>query len=119
MSNYHAVTRHPQTGLWEDAEWIDGYFGHYIYGVKFASDMKIYPTNLVKKKDIKEFWAIDVMNAFAKILDMIEKLDRVNKDNNAYMVLFLNYIEEEYKARWERDPIHGEGAVKWLRELRK
>lgn len=30
-------TRHPLTGEWDDAEWMDNYFGHHEYGVRFPS----------------------------------------------------------------------------------
>jgi hypothetical protein len=37
MSNYVRSSRHPLTGEWDDsAMWIDDYFGHHAYGVKFS-----------------------------------------------------------------------------------
>lgn len=36
MSSYKKETKHPVTGVWEDALWIDDYFGHRKYGVKFS-----------------------------------------------------------------------------------
>lgn len=37
MSSYTKSSRHPLTGEWEDgALWLDDYFGHHNYGVKFA-----------------------------------------------------------------------------------
>ena len=35
MSSYIAVTKHPKTGKWENAQWIDDYYGPHKYGVKF------------------------------------------------------------------------------------
>lgn len=35
MSNYMRRTRHPETGLMEDATWLDDFFGPHIYAVKF------------------------------------------------------------------------------------
>lgn len=29
---------HPRTGKWEEAEWIDDYFGRHRYGIRFPSD---------------------------------------------------------------------------------
>lgn len=29
------MTKHPETGEWQEAQWIDNYFGHYNYGVRF------------------------------------------------------------------------------------
>lgn len=36
MSSFVKQTKHPITGQWQDAAWIDDYFGHHNYGVKFA-----------------------------------------------------------------------------------
>lgn len=36
MSSYYKQTKHPQTGKWENAEWIDDYYGKHKYGVKFS-----------------------------------------------------------------------------------
>ena len=35
MSNFIAKAKHPKTGSIEDAEWLDDYFGHHEYGVRF------------------------------------------------------------------------------------
>lgn len=35
MSNFMRRTRHPETGLMEDATWHDDFFGPHIYGVSF------------------------------------------------------------------------------------
>ena len=35
MSNFALITKHPKTGKWEKAEWIDNCFGNHIYGVQF------------------------------------------------------------------------------------
>src|SRR3990167_305886 len=35
MSNFIAKAKHPKTGKIEDAEWLDDYFGHHEYGVRF------------------------------------------------------------------------------------
>lgn len=42
MSNFVRRTRHPETGLFEDATWLDDYFGNHIYGVKFPNHERIY-----------------------------------------------------------------------------
>lgn len=109
MSTYNKITRHPQTGKWENALWIDDYFGHHIYGVEFKSDSKVYPIDLINSKDIKNFWAEDVKNAFCVYLE------DPNIKNPYYMPnelsIFLNLVEEEYKKRWKEDPLGGNGAV--------
>lgn len=37
MSNFSKLTKHPLTGDWEMADWLDNYFGQHHYGVKFPS----------------------------------------------------------------------------------
>lgn len=32
------MSKHPKTGKWENACWIDDLFGHHHYGVVFPSD---------------------------------------------------------------------------------
>ena len=41
MSNFHQLTKHPRTGVMEMAEWLDDYFGHHRYGIRF-SDKRVY-----------------------------------------------------------------------------
>lgn len=38
MSSYLRKTKHPQTGKWETAAWLDDYFGRHQYGVKFLDE---------------------------------------------------------------------------------
>jgi hypothetical protein len=42
MSNYRAMTIHPETKIPEMADWIDDHFGKHHYGVRFPSDRKIF-----------------------------------------------------------------------------
>lgn len=37
MSSYSELTKHPKTGKWEMADWMDDYFGRRHYGVRFPS----------------------------------------------------------------------------------
>lgn len=43
MSNYLRMTKHPLTGEWEEAAWIDNHFGPHHYGVFFPDGSKIDP----------------------------------------------------------------------------
>jgi len=36
------MTKHPVTGKWEKADWLDDYFAPRKYGVRFPSDEKVY-----------------------------------------------------------------------------
>jgi hypothetical protein len=41
MSNYIRRTKNPKTGKFEDAEWLDDYYGKHQYGVRFP-DGQVY-----------------------------------------------------------------------------
>jgi hypothetical protein len=47
MSSFLRYTRHPVTGKWEKAAWIDDYYGMHHYGCKF-SDESVYDPWKVK-----------------------------------------------------------------------
>lgn len=42
MSSYSRVTKHPRTGKYEPANWLDDYFGPHQYAVQFP-DGCVYP----------------------------------------------------------------------------
>lgn len=42
MSTYKKLTKHPNTGQWEYALWIDDCFGNHHYGVQFPSEPDVY-----------------------------------------------------------------------------
>lgn len=42
MSSYQRQTKHPETGVAENAEWLDDFFGQHNYGVRFPSDGKVF-----------------------------------------------------------------------------
>jgi len=44
MSHFHRRVRHPETGEFEDAVWLDDYFGRHRYGVRFPDGL-IYPAH--------------------------------------------------------------------------
>lgn len=44
MSNFIAAAYHPLTNTVRAAAFMDDYFGHYIYGIKFEGDDKVYRT---------------------------------------------------------------------------
>lgn len=43
MSSYYRYTKHPITKQWENAFWIDDYYEHYHYAVKFEDGTIIDP----------------------------------------------------------------------------
>jgi hypothetical protein len=51
MLNYKKLTKHPEFGTWEKADWIDNHFGKHNYGVIFPS----HPNHVVDpREDILE-----------------------------------------------------------------
>ena len=42
MSNFRTIAIHPLTGKEEIADFLDNYFGHHKYGVRFAGEDKVY-----------------------------------------------------------------------------
>lgn len=42
MSTFIKKTKHPKTGEWENATWVDDAFGRHNYGIHFPSDNKTY-----------------------------------------------------------------------------
>lgn len=52
MSHFYKETRHPETGEWQMALWIDDCFGKHLYGAKFP-DGKVFDPR-VAKLDTKE-----------------------------------------------------------------
>ncbi len=103
MSSYAKITKHPVTGKYAKADWIDDYFAPHYYGVKFPDDDKVYPAEFVQERQINDFWADDVINAFKYVMGLDAK--------DELLITFLNQIEKEYKARWQLDPISGNGAT--------
>lgn len=41
MSSFFLLTKHPETGQMETAQWLDDYFGWHRYGVRFP-DGKVF-----------------------------------------------------------------------------
>lgn len=43
MSTYSRLTKNPKTGKFETATWIDDYFAHHHYGVRFPDGSIVDP----------------------------------------------------------------------------
>lgn len=42
MSSYQKLTKHPKTGKWQRAWWLDDALGRHHYGVRFDGDDEYY-----------------------------------------------------------------------------
>lgn len=51
MSNYQQLTKHPITGKWEFATWIDDHFGPHRYGIHFR-DGKIFREEQIQSIEV-------------------------------------------------------------------
>lgn len=96
MSTYSKITKHPQSGIYEVAEYRDDFFGPHIYGVYFESDDKTYPEDLVDEKQVQNFDKDDVLNAFRVWLSVNEF-----QGIDSTELSLLNEIQRQYKLRWE------------------
>lgn len=74
MSSYIKQTVNPDTHEMEDAEWLDNYFGHRIYGVRFPS------TGIIYKEDEYE-WQHDLeMMSFRAVRHLGGVITRVKTE---------------------------------------
>lgn len=46
MSNFKKWTRHPETGAWEIADWLDDFYGPHEYAVRFSDGKTFRPKGL-------------------------------------------------------------------------
>lgn len=78
MSNYMKLTRHPKTGKWHNAVWIDDFYGKHKYGVAFKGDLfdtdydDIYDPSKEKMDTDWEKDLIVVLNTFANVVKILE-----------------------------------------------
>lgn len=52
MSNFTCRTKNPKTGTFDDAEYLDNYFGPHIYAVRF-------PDGTIYREDSVDYWETD------------------------------------------------------------
>lgn len=114
MSTYNRITQHPNTKRWEMATWYDDYFAPHVYGVSFPNDTVIYTTEMVSDKELKEFWADDVIAAIREYVTDDER-DTSQIHTDSLILDFLDRIEKAYKKRWKEDPTSGHGAAEYYK----
>ncbi len=62
LSNYSAITKHPETGKLEMADWLDDSFGRHVYGVRFYGNPTIYPG-----KDCQELGQWEILDEIKRL----------------------------------------------------
>lgn len=92
MSNFARITKHPTTGKFELASWLDNYFGPHKYGVHFPSDDFTY-----KESDFK--WEFQDQETQAKplgepadavlnnLMQVLQDIDYVITKDDAHLIL--------------------------------
>jgi hypothetical protein len=88
MSTYSKLTKNPDGGEWENASWIDDFFGKHNYGVIFPShpnvvfDPRDQPMETKELAESTERGNIRVEQKSE--LDEIRRVDEWYKDNNNF-----------------------------------
>ncbi len=62
MSCYYQMAKHPVTGIPEEAFWIDDYYGHHEYGVKFSDGQVFRPSVVDKMANVPTIEQVKITN---------------------------------------------------------
>lgn len=90
MSNYIRRTKHPDTGVFEDASWIDDHFGKHNYGVRFPSKpditWKADTWDWEFEDQLKRMFGMDPLSEITALQRQIREINKkiqepVKKDN--------------------------------------
>ena len=84
MSDFQVNTKHPETGEYKQAWWLDDYFGRHNYGVKFDGENKVY--------DVREH---EIVRGEDKKLDPPPHKDRIT-----------GLPDEAVEGKLEQDKLH-------------
>lgn len=68
MSNYRAEALNPKTNRVENADWLDNYFGHRVYAVRF-DDGCVYRS-----------WEVGLMAAGKRLAELVKALESLLQD---------------------------------------
>lgn len=88
MSCYYAITKHPETGKWENAEWLDDHFGIHHYGVRFP-DGRVFDPERIKcdQKDLRT----DYMKLESEAVNRFDVCGELRKQS-----ILREYMESAY-----------------------
>lgn len=113
MSNFIAPARHPDTGVIENAEWLDDHFGRHVYGVRF-SDGQVFHESQVESIGLSLAEFVDASPPAAKFTPYHEwgrdgSLRVYIKDGRSYLEQLTPTIDVM------RDADTGEVIGLWVR----
>ncbi|MES2224174.1 MAG: hypothetical protein V4469_04555 [Patescibacteria group bacterium] len=104
MSSYKNETKHPETGKWEIADWIDDHFGSHKYGVVFPSKPDVFynPEEIDlktrKSKPRKEY--IMIVPNKGKTIEIVLHKDKILEILKKYVATSgYEFLGLEYKER--------------------
>lgn len=118
MSSYIRKTKHPETGEWLDAYWLDDYFGPHHYGVQFKGGDVFDPEKVTLETNDEptaESWGWDVTDAEEKAA---EKRDIDRPHVLEYQLAAVNWLigrcEDQFVRAWlvqEREALDRAGST--------
>lgn len=82
MSSYTRMTKNPKSGEFEQAEWLDDYFGSHQYGVRFPDGSVVEPDFQKNLPETREFTAEERLVQVEKQLS--QALKELNEWRRAY-----------------------------------
>ncbi len=101
MSNYAALTKHPETGKWVNATWVDDHFGRHRYGV-FFPDGKVFREEQIDGVDILGILADDESTTIQPLDEKLQKLqDFLRKPTDMAITkttTVVDYSIDDFKA---------------------
>ena len=97
MSDYTKLTKHPKTGKWLPAHWLDNYFGRHNYGVKFKGEPVIRANDkyLRVKHEPKYYPPYDENDPFIVQSDDIKESFHLDEDNAKLALKCIKYVMEK------------------------
>jgi hypothetical protein len=112
MSNFIRRTKHPESGLFEDAEWLDNYFGGHRYGVRFPNGSKVW------QADDRE-WEFEDDPTTPQSEEDLDRL--LDAHAEVYARTTMQYIteevtEEERDKEWHHSDLKTKHAIQRLKQ---
>ena len=105
MSNYTAMTKHPKTGEFKRATWIDDKFGSHNYGVQFEGETEVYDCRKIKletreltdqeETEFRERYAALTPNGPASP-ELVEKINKEFKSTHPDVQSMQTYVKPDW-----------------------
>lgn len=133
MSTYKKITKHPYTKEFENAEWLDDYYGNHNYGVRFPSDNRVFPADKylwefenVKNENIHFSSKSNDWSTPKEFFDTLNKefkfnLDPCASNENAKCINYFTKEIDGLSKSWDGfnvfcNPPYGREIGKWVKK---